>query len=114
MAQIKMGRWVTQSGQSESSSLELGTDTLVGVYTPSTLDAAQLKVQVSSDGAAFVDVMDGGSPLILPADVNAYLPLDPVKLVGAWHVRLAHLDGAGAAVVETAQRELAPVFRSFE
>ncbi len=114
MAQIKIGRWVTQSGQSESSSLELGTDTLVGVYTPPTLDAAQLKLQVSEDGAAFVDVVESGSPLALTAAAGAYLPLDPVKMMGARHVRLAHLDGVGAALTETAERELTPVFRSFE
>ena len=97
-----------------SNGLEIGGDTLVGVYTPAALDAEQLKVQSSPDGTNFSDVLDGGAPIQFPADVDAYAALDPTKLLGARYVRIAHLDAGGSAVNETADRELKPVFRSFE
>jgi len=114
MAQIKKGRWVTQSGQGVSSAIELVTETLVGFYTPSALDAAQLKLQASQDGQAFFDVVDGGSPVAVGADTEAYIPLDASKLLGAAHVRIAHLDAGGGAVNESASREFSAIFRSFE
>lgn len=114
MAQIKMGRWVTLSGQGQSNGLELGSDTLVGVYTPADLDAAQFRLQASVDGATYADMVDAGTPIQFPADVSSYVVLDPTKLLGARFVRVAHLDGSGSAVNETADRELLPVFRAFE
>ena len=114
MAMIKHGRWSTPSGQSVSSSIQLVTETLVGIYTPSALDATNLKVQVSPDGQVFHDVLEGGAALAVAADVDAFVPLDPTKLLGAAYARLAHVNGAGAAVAEGAERVFQPVFRSFE
>ena len=114
MSQIKMGRWITPPGASTSNSLELGTDTLLGIYTPPAMDATQLKVQASADGVAFVDILDIGAPLIVTAEAEAYLALDPLKSMGARHIRLAHLDSTGSAVTESEERTFAPVFRSFQ
>ena len=114
MAQIKQGRWVTASGQGVSSALVLGTETLLGFYTPAALDAAQLKIQASHDGASFVDVMSSDAVLKVQATPSAYIALEPMTLLGAAQVRLAHLNGSDAATTETAEREFEPVFRAFE
>ncbi|MEZ5365156.1 MAG: hypothetical protein R2748_23220 [Bryobacterales bacterium] len=114
MAQIKQGRWVTASGQGVSSALRLGTETLLGFYTPAALTAAELKIQASHDGATFVDVVSNDAVLKVQATSSAYIALEPTKLLGAVQVRLAHLDGAGAATTESAERVFEPVFRAFE
>lgn len=114
MAQIKEGRWVTPSGQGTSSAIELVTETLVGVYTPSVLDAAELRLQASQDGQNFSDVMDNGKALTFAGDTDAYISLDAAKLLGAAQVRLIHLDALSAPVNETAERVFRPVFRTFE
>jgi len=114
MAQVKQGRVVTASGQSQSSAFVLGTETLVGVYTPAVLSAAQLKIQASHDGVSFVDVMDDGATLTVSADESAYIALNPAKLLGAAQVRFVHVDGGGVPVAEAAERVLRPVFRTFE
>ncbi len=114
MAQVKQGRVVTPSGQSQSSACLLGTETLVGLYTPAALDAAQLKIQASHDGAGFVDVMDDGAAVTVSADTSAYIALNAAKFLGAAQVRFVHVDGAGAPVAEAAERVLRPVFRTFE
>lgn len=114
MAQIKQGRWVTQSGQGTSSSLELVTETLVGIYTPSTLDAAELKIQASPDGASFYDIVEGGAAMTVTADTDAYIPLEATKMLGASHVRVIHLDGGGSPTTESAERVFQPVFRTFD
>ena len=114
MAQIKTGRWVTLSGENESNGLELGSDTVVGVYTPAALDASQLRLQASADGVTYGDMMDGGTPMQFPADAGAYIALEPTKLLGARFIRVMHLDGSGTPVNESADRELLPVFRAFE
>ena len=114
MAQIKQGRLVTPTGQGVSSALELGTESLLGFYTPAVLDAAELKLQASHDGQSFVDVVVDGSEMKVAASAAAFISLDPTKLLGAVQVRLAHLDGAGAATTEAAERVFHPVFRAFE
>jgi hypothetical protein len=114
MAQVKQGRVVTASGQSQSSAFALGTETLVGLYTPAALDAAQLKIQASHDGASFVDVMDEGAAVTVSADENAYIALSAAKFLGAARLRFVHVDGGGAPVAESAERVLRPVFRTFE
>ncbi len=114
MAQIKQGRWVTPSGLGVTNALELGTESLLGFYTPAVLDAAELKLQASHDGQTFVDVIAGGAELKVAASPSAYVALEPIKLLGASQVRLAHLDGGGAATTETAERVFQPVFRAFE
>lgn len=114
MAQIKQGRWVTPSGQGVSSSLRLGTDTLVGFYTPSAMDAPALKLQASHDGQDFFDIVEDSAAWTVSSDPDAYVPLDATKLLGAVYVRVSHVDSQGAAATETAERVLQPVFRSFE
>lgn len=114
MAQVKQGRVVTASGQSQSSAFVLGTETLVGLYTPAVLDAAQLKIQASHDGASFVDVMDGGAALTVSADASAYIALSANKFLGAARVRFVHVNSSGTPVAESAERVLRPVFRTFE
>ena len=114
MAQIKQGRWVTPAGQGVSNALELGTESLLGLYTPSALDAAELKLQASHDGQAFVDIIAGGSEMKVTASPDAYIALEPTKLLGAVQVRISHLDGGGAATTESAERVFTPVFRAFE
>lgn len=114
MAQVKQGRVVTASGQSQSSAFVLGTETLVGLYTPAALDAEELKIQASHDGASFADVIDDGEAFTVSADEGAYIALSPAKFLGAAQVRFVHLDSGGAPVAETAERVLRPVFRTFE
>ena len=114
MPQIKHGRWVTPAGQGASSSLRLGTDTLVGFYSPSALSSAKLGLQASSDGQAFVDIVEDGEPWTMPSEAAAYVPLDATRLLGAAYVRLVHLNAEGAAAVEAVERVFVPVFRSFE
>lgn len=114
MAQIKQGRWVTPASQGISNSLRLGSDTLVGFYTPSALDAASLKLQASHDGQTFFDIVEAGAAWTVSGDPDAYIPLDATKLLGAAYLRVSHLDGQGAATTETAERVMQPVFRSFE
>jgi hypothetical protein len=114
MAQVKQGRVVTASGQSQSSAIVLGTEALVGLYTPVALDAAQLKIQASHDGVSFVDVMDEGTAVMVSADADAYIALRVAKFLGAAQVRFVHVDGAGAPAAESAERVLRPVFRTFE
>jgi hypothetical protein len=114
MAQIKQGRWVTAPGQGVSSALVLGTETLLGFYTPAGLDAAELKIQASHDGENFVDVVANDAVLKVQASPLSYVALEPTKLLGAAQVRLAHLNGSGAPTTETAQRVFEPVFRAFE
>jgi|GEM_PF-2319613 len=114
MAQIKQGRWITPSGSGVSSSLRLGTDTLVGFYTPSALDGAALKLQASHDGQNFFDIVEDGEAWTVSSDPDAYVPLDATKLLGAEYLRVSHLDAQGAATTESAERVLLPVFRSFE
>lgn len=114
MAQIKQGRWVTPASQGVSSSLRLGTDTLVGFYTPSALDAAALKLQASHDGQAFFDIVEDGEAWTVPSAPDAYIPLDATKLLGAEYLRVSHVNAQGAAATESSQRVMLPVFRSFE
>jgi hypothetical protein len=114
MAQTKQGRWVTASGQSTSSGLKLVTETLVGLYTPSAIDAAKLKLQASDDGQNFVDIVSEGSALTVDVDVDQYIPLDAAKMLGLAYVRVMHQDSGGSAVNESAERVLRPVFRTFE
>jgi hypothetical protein len=115
MAIQKKGTWTTLSGQSVSSALPSETESLVGFYTPTALDAASLRVQGSEDGQAFFDVVDtDGAALQTAATTSAFVALDPTKLLGAAHVRLQHLDSGDLPVNETAKREFSPVFRSFE
>lgn len=114
MAQVKQGRVVTASGQSQSGAVVLGTETLIGVYTPAALSAARLKIQASHDGAGFVDVMDDGETVAVNATASAYIALSPAKFLGAAQVRFVHIDGAGGPVAEAAERVLRPVFRTFE
>lgn len=114
MAQIKQGRWVTPAGQGVSNPLQLGTESLLGFYTPSAIDAAELKIQASHDGQVFVDVISNGATMKVDASPSAYIALEPTKLLGATQVRLAHLNGSGAATTESAVRIFNPVFRAFE
>jgi hypothetical protein len=114
MAQVKQGRWVTPANEGVSSALRLGSDTLVGFYTPGALDAQTLKLQASHDGQAFFDIVEDGTAWTVGGEPNAYIPLDATKLLGAVHVRVQHLDGQGAPATELAERALLPVFRSFE
>jgi len=114
MPQIKRGRWVTPAGQGVSSALELGTESLLGFYTPGALDAAEVKVQASHDGQTFFDVIANGAAMKVQASPSAYIALEPAKLLGAAQVRLAHLDGGGGAATESAERVFHPVFRAFE
>jgi len=114
MAQIKSGQVVTVGGASESASLELGTDTLVGLYCPSPIDAQSLGIQASEDNLAFVGIRDGDASLVVPAAAGSYVAIDPTKMLGARHVRLTHLDAAEAAVNETGDRTFTLMFRSFE
>lgn len=114
MPQIKQGRWVTPAGQGVSSALELGTETLLGFYTPGAIDASELKLQASHDGQSFVDILSNGAELKVQASPSAYIALEPTKLLGPVQVRLAHLDGSGAATTEASERVFNPVFRAFE
>lgn len=114
MPQIKQGRWVTPAGQGVSSALVLETESLLGFYTPAALEASELKLQASHDGQTFVDVVSNGAAMTVAASPAAYIALDPTKLIGAAQVRLAHLDGGGAAMTESAERVFNPVFRAFE
>ena len=59
----KTGRVVIASGQSESSVLNLVSETIVGIYMPVAWDAADLVFRASQDGTDFVDVHDFGSRL---------------------------------------------------
>ena len=113
MAQTKQGRWVTASGQSTSSGLKFGTETLVGFYTPSALDAVKVKLQSSHDGTTYVDVFSEGAALTVDVGVDKYVPLDATKLLGAAFVRVAHLNSGGSAVNESAERVIRPIFRAF-
>jgi len=114
MAQIKSGQVVTTISASESASLELGTDTLVGLYSPASLDAQSLGIQASEDNSTFVDIQDGEAALTLPAAPGSYVAVDPTKMLGVRHVRLTHRDSAGNAVNETGDRIFTLMFRSFE
>ena len=114
MAQIKKGRWVTASGQSISSAVALGSETLVGFYTPAALNAEQVKLQASVDGATFVDILDAGTPLTAAVAAAAYVPVDATRLLGAAHVRVVHQNSSAQAVNESAERVILPVFRAFE
>ena len=114
MAEIKQGFVMTGAGQTTSGALRLVSETLVGIYMPSVLDAAKLKVQASQDGSTFSDILDAGSAMSVDVLADSYVVLDATKLLGAAFVRFEHLDAAGVSVAETAQRQLRPVFRAFE
>jgi hypothetical protein len=114
MALTKEGRWVTASGQSSSSGLKLVTETLVGFYTPAALDAVKLKLQASSDGQSFVDIVTESGVMIRDVAINQFVAVDPTKLLGAAYMRVVHLNSGGSAVNESAERVIRPVFRAFE
>ena len=109
----KTGRITITSGQSESSVLELVSETLVGIYMPAAWDAADLAFLASSDGQSFSDIHEFGSALTAPVAAGQYVPLDFTKFVGAAYIKVRSESG-GAAVNQTAERVLTPVFRTLE
>lgn len=114
MSQIKSGKIVTLGGEDQSGSLELGTDTLVGIYIPSAIEATHVGIQSSEDNLEFSDLLENGAPLTLPIGGGSYVALDPVKMLGARFIKLLHFDGSGAPVTESANRSFTIMFRSFE
>ena len=114
MAQIKSGQVVTPGGQSDSAPFELGTDTLVGVYFPSAIDASEVALQAGETESSFAEIRHAGQPLRIAVVPDSYVALDPIQLLGARYVRIAHLDGAGSPLTESADRSFTTVFRSFE
>jgi hypothetical protein len=109
----KQGRVVIPSGQSESGTLELVTETVVGVYMPDQWDAADMAFSASQDGTNFADVYDFGSPLTVQADAGWYVPLDYTKFVGVAFLKIKSVSG-GSPLNQTAEREIVPVFRTLE
>lgn len=109
----KTGRMVISAGQSESSVLELVSETIVGIYMPSAWDAADLVFQSSADGVTFSDMYEYGAAITAQAAADQYVPLDFTKFVGAAYVKVKS-ESAGSAVNQTAQRVLTPVFRTLE
>ena len=59
----KTGLITIASGESESSALEVVSETLVGIYMPAAWDAADLGFSTSPDGTAFHDIHDLGTAL---------------------------------------------------
>ena len=106
----KTGRVVIASGQSESSVLNLVSETIVGIYMPAVWDAADLVFRASQDGTNFVDVHDFGSRLAVQAAGGQYVPLDFSKFVGVAYLKIKSQTG-GSAVNQMAERVLTPVFR---
>ena len=111
--QPKAGRVVISSGQSESSVLELVSETIVGIYMPSAWDAADIGFSASYDNISFSDISELGSPLIAQAAADQYVPLDFTKFVGVAYLKLKSESG-GVAVNQTADRVLTPVFRTLD
>ncbi len=109
----KTGRITITSGQSESSALELISETLVGIYMPAAWDTADLAFLASSDGLSFSEMHEFGSALTTQASAGQYVPLDFTKFVGAAYVKVRSESG-GSAVNQTAERILTPVFRTLE
>ena len=111
--QPKAGRVVISSGQSESSVLELVSETIVGIYMPSAWDAADIGFRASYDNTSFADIPELGSPLTAQAAADQYVPLDFTKFVGVAYLKFKSESG-GVAVNQTADRVLIPVFRTLD
>lgn len=109
----KTGLITIGSGQSESSALEVVSETLVGIYMPAAWDAADLGFSASPDGTTFHEVHDLGAPLTVQADAGQYIPVDFTKLVGVGHLKVRSTSG-GSPVNQTAERELTVVFRTLD
>ena len=109
----KTGRITITSGQSESSVLELVSETLVGIYMPAAWDAADLAFLAGSDGQSFSEIHEFGSALTAQAAAGQYIPLDFAKFVGAAYIKVRSESG-GSVVNQTAERILTPVFRTLE
>ncbi len=109
----KTGRITITSGQSESSTLELVSETLVGIYMPAAWDSADLAFLASSDGQSFSEIHEFGSAVNAQAAAGQYIPLDFTKFVGAAYIKVRSESG-GAAVTQSAERILTPVFRTLE
>lgn len=110
---LKTGPITIAAGQSESSALELLSETLVGIYMPSAWDAADLAFLASHDGQNFVDLYDFGAPLSVQASADQYIALDIAKFVGAAYVKVRSESG-GSPVNQSAERVLTAVFRTLE
>jgi len=109
----KTGRVVIPAGQSESSMLQLETETIVGIYMPPAWDAADLAFANSPDGVNFSDMHEFGSLITVQADGGQYVALDFPKFVGVSFLKLKSQSG-GAPVNQSAERVLMPVFRTLE
>lgn len=109
----KTGRVVIPGSQSESSVLELRSDTIVGLYMPASWNAANLGFSASHDGVNFSDVYDFGSPVTVQAAAGQYVPLEFSKFVGIAFLKIKSESG-GAPVNQTAERVITPVFRVLE
>ena len=111
--QPKAGQVVISSGQSESSVLELVSETIVGIYMPSAWDAADIGFRASYDNTSFSDISELGSALTAQAAADQYVPLDFTKFVGVAYLKFKSESG-GVAVNQTADRVLIPVFRTLD
>jgi hypothetical protein len=86
------------SGQSLSDIVDVGSKTLLGIIMPSAWTAANLTIQVSTDGTNFYDVYDGlGTEKTITAAANRYIIIDPTDFVGAKYIKVR--SGTAAAAV---------------
>ena len=106
--------WITiPAGQSESSVIELLTETLVGVYMPPAWDQADLVFAASHDGITFSDIHEFGAPVTAQGAAGQYVPLDFAKFVGVSYLKVRS-ESSGVPVNQTTERILIPVFRVLE
>jgi hypothetical protein len=95
-----------------SSSVDLRYGALVGVYVPAVWTSADITLQASRDGVNFQNVrnVSGDDFLVQAGAGNCFIPLVPLELQGAKHVRLRS-GTASSPVNQAAERELILVTR---
>lgn len=100
------------SGGALSNAVDLDGVKLLGIQMPAAWDAANLTFQVSADGNSFADFYNqSGSEVVINANANRYIALDPALFAGIRYLRIR--SGTSAAPVnQTASRTLRLVARA--
>lgn len=86
------------NGQSFSNVVDIGNKTVIGIVMPGSWTAANLTMQVSTDGTTYNDVYDSaGTEKTYTAAVSRYIIIDPADFIGAKYIKVR--SGTAAATV---------------
>ena len=100
------------NGASLSDAIDLGGTSLTGLLLPATWTTADITVQASVDGNAFVNVYnDLGGETLIKAAASRLVTLDPAQFMGFSHVKLRS-GTSGTPVNQASEREITLLART--